>query len=230
MLSPKKKRGVQKDVVFELTGRDVKTHFKGVFQKSQSMLMLAEGRKVYHRGTVDIPILKLSKIHPKLLKTYLNRIVTLDFEGKFKDVLDHVVSHVVVSRVKEMKPDKSEKLFSEFTPLVRRRLANVTNVIFLKRNLPISEILMVVDYFRGSAPEEIKTKKAEKEIAEILMTHFLKKNPRSVTGLLVDGPRKTFALVAFHMDYGKESYGFKKTRSTYKEKIGLAHEEDDHKV
>ena len=226
----KQKEPMAKDVVFELSGKDVQKHFKGTFQKPQSTLMLAEGRRVYHSGTVDIPILKLSKIHPKLLRTYLNRIVTLDFEGKFKDVLDHVVSHIVVSQVKQMKPDKSDKLFSDFTPLVRRRLANVTNVIFLKSRIPISEILMVVDYFRGSAPEEIKTKTAEKEVAKILMDHFLKKNPKSVTGLLVNGPKGTYALVAFHMDYGGEPYGFKKTRTTYKEKIGLAHEEDEHKV
>ncbi|MFC2175172.1 hypothetical protein ACFLQ2_04920 [archaeon] len=127
-----KKEVVKKDEVFELSGKEVELHFKGKFQKPQSMLMLAEGRRVYHSGSLDIPNLKLSKVHPKLLKTYLNRVVTIDFEGHFKDVLDHVVSHVVVSTVKEMKPDKSDKLFSDFTPLVRRRSANITNVIFLK--------------------------------------------------------------------------------------------------
>jgi len=62
------------------------------------------------------------------------------------------------------------------------------------------------------------------------MAQFLKKNPKSVTGLLVNGPKGTYALVAFHMDYGKESYGFKKTRTAYKEVVGLAHEEEEHKV
>ena len=220
----------KQDEVFELSGKELEKHFKGKFHEPESMLMLAEGRRVYHSGSIEIPTIRISRVHSRLLKTHLNRVVTIDFEGRFKDVLDRVVSHVVVSRVKEMKPDKSDKLFSEFTPLVRRRSANITNVIFLKPKLAVSEILMVVDYFRGSAPEEIKTKKAEKQIAKLLMAHFLKKNPKSVTGLLVNGPKGTYALVAFHMDYGKESYGFKKTRTAYKEVVGLAHEEEEHKV
>ena len=219
-----------KERIFELSKEDLEKHFKQEFHKPANLLMLAESKKVYHSRGVDIPILVLSKLHPKLLKSYLNRIVTLDFEGKFKDVLDHVVSHIVVSEVKEMKPDKSEALFSDFTPLVRRRLTNIANVLFLKKDLPISEILMVVDYFKGSAPAEIDTKKAEKKMAKFLMDHFTKKNPRSVTGLLMKGPKRTYILVAFHMDYGKEAFGFKKTRSAYKELLNLAHEDENHMV
>ena len=89
---------------------------------------------------------------------------------------------------------------------------------------------MVVDYFKGSAPEKIDTKEAENKIAKILTEHFTTKNPSSVSGLLIRGPKNTYALVAFHMDYGKESYGFKRTRSTYKDSIGLAHEDEEHKV
>lgn len=219
-----------KDEIFELEGRLLKKHFKHDFHKTKNMLVLAESRKVYHSGSLDIPVLQLSSLQPKMLHSYLNRVVTIDFEGKFKKVLDKVVSHVVVSDVKEMKPDRSEALFSEFTPLVRRRMTNITNVIFLKPGSPLSEILLMVDYFKGSAPEGIDTEEAEKEISKILMEHFTKKNPKSVTGLLMPGPKNTFALIAFHMDYGKESFGFKKMRSTYKESLGLAHEDENHSV
>ncbi len=219
-----------REKIFELTNEEISHHFRHEFHKPENLLMLAESRRVYKTGGVEVPVLVLSELHPRLLKTYLNRVVTLDFEGKFKDVLDHIVSHIVVSEVKEMKPDKSEALFSDFTPLVRRRLTNITNVIFLKKTVPISEILMVVDYFKGSAPAEIDTKKAEKKIAKFLMSHFAKKNPRSVTGLLMKGPKHTYILVAFHMDYGEEAFGFKKARSTYKEMLNLAHEDEDHMV
>ena len=219
-----------KEKVFVLSKEDLEHHFRHEFHKPANLLMLAESRRKYHTPGVEVPVLTLSKLHPKLLRTYLNRIVTLDFEGKFKDVLDHVVSHIVVSDVMEMKPDKSEALFSDFTPLVHRRLTNIANVLFLKKTIPISEILMVVDYFKGSAPAEIDTKKAEKKIANFLMSHFTKKNPRSVTGLLMKGPKRTYLLVAFHMDYGKEAFGFKKARSTYKEMLNLAHEDENHAV
>ena len=219
-----------KETIFELSNEELEHHFKHEFHKPANLLTLAESKKQYHTMGLEIPVLVLSKLHPKLLKTYLNRIITIDFEGKFKDVLDHVVSHIVVSDVKEMKPDKSEALFSDFTPLVRRRLTNIANVLFLKKDLPISEILMVVDYFKGSAPIEIDTKKAEKKLEHFLMEHFTKKNPRSVTGLLMNGPKNTYILVAFHMDYGKEAFGFKKARSKYKELLDLAHEDEAHMV
>ena len=221
---------MSKEKIFELSNEELEKHFKHDFHQPANMMMLAESKKTYRSMGVEVPTLVLSELHPKLLKTYLNRIVTLDFEGKFRDSIDHIVSHIVVSDIKEMKPDKSEALFSEFTPLVRRRLTNIANVIFLKKSIPISEILMVVDYFKGSAPAEIDTKKAEKKMAKFLTEHFTKKNPRSVTGLLMRGPKHTYILVAFHMDYGKEAFGFKKVRSAYKEMLNLAHEDEDHRV
>lgn len=219
-----------KEHIFETQPNIFEKHFREDFHKAENLLLLAESRKVFHTGDIEIPVFQISKIHSRLLKNYVNRIVTIDFEGKFKDVIDHIVSHVVVSEVKDMKPDKSDALFSEFTPVVKRRKASITNVIFLKKGTPLSEVLMVVDYFKGSAPEKINTKKAENQIAKILMQQFTKKNPRSVTGLLMNGPKNTYVLVAFHMDYGKESFGFKKTRLIYKEKVGLAHEDEDHKI
>ena len=81
--------------------------------------------------------------------------------------------------------------------------------------------------------EELKPTKEEleKQLQAFFQEKVKKMKAEGAKGLLLQDPNsKSYHFVLFDMSFPGEEFGFKKFRSSYKEKFSFAHEDEAHRV
>ena len=191
---------------------------------------IAEERRRFHMGSKALPVMNLSSLNEKKLDELSDTVFEIKFDSPISEIVEDVFSDMPeFSAPTDMEADKSEGLPSVFEPVESRR--TVTAITQLHLAGALGKRLILIDLFKGSVPAKETKEELEKQLKEFIAEKVKVMKAEGAKGLLLPDPNsKSFHFVLFDMSFPGEEFGFKKFRSTYKEKFSFAHEDEAHRI